>query len=97
MLAGIDRGAILFCVATIFYMPRSELTKPIPCREFCGMLAVLFALIAACIATKYFLPGSAADTVQRIIRHPAFVVPFWLFMMWGLFRHYQRQRGGSDA
>jgi hypothetical protein len=97
LLAGVDRGGLLFAPATVFFMPRSELTGPIPRRELWGIFAVLIALITASVAARYLLPSSAADTVRRILCHPAFMVPFWLFMMWGLFRHYQRQRGGVDV
>jgi hypothetical protein len=97
MWAGLYRGVLLFCVATIFFMPRSELTQPIPHRELLIEWGVLFALFAAIVAAKHFLPSSAADTVLRVICHPAFVLSLWLFMMWGLLRHYQRQKGGVDA
>ena len=97
LLAGVYRGGILFPLATIFFMPRSELYQPIPRRELWVMFGVLFAFIAAIVSAKYFLPSSAADTVWRVICHPAFVVPLWLFMMWGLFRHYQRQKEGIDS
>lgn len=97
MWAGLYRGVILFGLATIFYMPRSELTQPIPRHELWIALGVLFALIVASFAAKYFLPSSAADAVLRVMCHPAFVVPVWLFMMWGVCRHYQRQKGGVDA
>jgi hypothetical protein len=97
MLAGMSRGAILFGLATIFWMPRSELTQPIPRREFWVTLGVLFAFIAALVAAKYLLPSSAADAASRVICHPVFVVPLWLFMMWGLFHNYQRQKRGVDA
>jgi hypothetical protein len=97
MLAGMSRGAILFGLATIFWMPRSELTQPIPRREFWVTLGVLFAFIAAIVAAQHFLPSSAASVAQRVICHPAFVVPVWLFMLWGLFHHYHRQKRGVDA
>jgi len=41
LLAGVDRGGILFGLATVFFMPRSELTKPIPRRELWVMFGVL--------------------------------------------------------
>jgi hypothetical protein len=97
LLAGVQRVGMLFGLATVFFMPRSELTQPIPRRELWLMFVVLITLIAASLAAKYFLPSSAADTVRRVICHPAFVVPVWLFMMWGLFRHYQRQKKGVDV
>ena len=95
--AGVERAFILFGLATIFFMPRSELTQPIERREILFLFGLLLALIAASIAAKYFLPSSTGDTVRRIIHHPAFVLPLWLLMMWGLFRQYQRQKGGVDA
>jgi hypothetical protein len=78
-------------------MPRSELTEPIPRRELWGMLGILVGLIAAAVAAKYVLPSSGADVIKGVFSHPAFVVPLWLFMLWGLFRHWQRQRGPANA
>jgi len=96
LLAGIYAG-VLFGLAVIFFMPRSELTEPIPRHELWGMLGLLVALIAAAVAAKYVLPSPAADMIKRVLSHPAFVVPLWLFMLWGLFRHWQRQRGATNA
>jgi hypothetical protein len=84
-------------MAVIFFMPRSELTQPIPRRELWGMVALLAAVIGASAAAKHFLPSSAAEMVRRVVSHPAFVVPLWLFMLWGLFRHWQRQKGAANA
>jgi hypothetical protein len=97
LLADNYRGGILFGVATVFFMPRSELTQPIPRRELWAMFGILFILVAASVAAKYFLPSSAADVIRRIICHPLFIVLLWLLMMWGLFHHYQRQRRGIDG
>jgi hypothetical protein len=95
--AGVYRGAILFALATVFFMPRSELTEPIPRHELWFMFAVLFALIAAALGAQYFLPTTAAHMAERVISHPAFLVPLWLLMLWGLFRHWQRQKGAANA
>src|ERR1019366_4732221 len=84
---------LLFGLALLFWMPRSELTQPIRGHELWGMLGLLIALIAAVVAAKYVLPSSAAGMMKRVLSHPAFVVPFWLFVMWGLFRQWQIQRG----
>ena len=97
LLAGVSRGGFLFVLATVFFMPRSELTQPIPRHELWAMFGVLLAFVAAAVAAKHFLPSSAADVVQRVICHPAFVVPLWLFMLCGLFRHWQRQKGAANA
>ena len=87
----------LFSLALLFWMPRAELTEPIPRHELWGMLAALIGLIAAATAAKYILPSSAADVTKRVLSHPAFVVPFWLLLLWGLFRHWQIQKRGANA
>jgi hypothetical protein len=96
LLAGVSAWP-LFGLAVLFFMPRSELTKPIPRRELWAMFGVILALIASSFAAKYVLPSSAAALVRRVVAHPAFVVPLWLLMLWGLFRHWQRQRGAANA
>jgi uncharacterized membrane protein YccC len=96
LLAGINASPLLG-VAVLLFMPRSELTQPIPRREFWEMVGILAALIGVSAAAKYILPSSAARMFRRVIVHPAFVVPFWLFMLWGLFRHWQRQKAGTDV
>ena len=96
LLAGIYAG-LLLGMTVILFMPRTELTQPIPRRELWIMLALLAAVIGASAAAKYLLPSSAAGMVRRVVFHPAFVVPLWLFMMWGLFRHWQRQKGAVNA
>ena len=88
---------IPFGLALLFWMPRSEFTRPIRRPELWGMLGVLIALIAVMVAAKYVLPSSAADGTKRVISHPAFVVPFWLFVMWGLFRQWRMQKGAANA
>lgn len=97
LLAGVSRAGFLFALATVFFMPRSELTQPIRRHELWAMFGVLLALIAAAVAAKHFLPSAAADLVQRVICHPAFVLPLWLFMLWGLFRQWQWQKGAANA
>ena len=96
LLAGVYSWP-LFGLALLFWMPRSELTRPIPRPELWGMLGVLITLIAVTIAAKYVLPSSGADVTKRVLSHPAFVVPFWLFVMWGLFRQWQMQKGAAGA
>ena len=96
LLAGVYAW-LLFSLALLCWMPRSELTEPIRRSELWGMLGILVALIAASVLAKYLLPSSAADVTKRVLFHPAFVVPCWLFMLWGLFRQWQVQRGAVNA
>ena len=97
LLSGISNGGVVFGLATVFFMPRSELTRPIPRRELWLTFGILLVLIVVIIATKNFVPSSASELMERLICHPAVVVPLWLLMLWGLLRHWQRQRGEVDA
>lgn len=96
LLAGIYAG-LLLGMAVILFMPRTELTQPIPRRELWITVALLAAVVGASATAKYLLPSSAAQMVRRVVSHPAFVVPLWLFMLWGLVRHWQRQKRVAHA
>jgi hypothetical protein len=97
LLLGFSNGGVLFALATVFFMPRSELTRPIPRRELWLTFGALVLLITLIVAAKFFIPKSASDVMEKIISDPAVVVPLWLLMLWGLFRHWQRQKGEADA
>ena len=96
MLAGVY-AAVLFGFAVVLAMPRAELSAPIPRRELWAILGLTFAVVAVLLAAKYIIPSSAAAVVERAASHPAFVVPFWLFTMWGLFSQWHRQNGAANA
>lgn len=97
LLCGLSGGGALLALSTLFSMPRSELSRPVPPRELWVSFAVLVLLVAFIVAAKYVVPPSASDAIERIIRHPAIIVPLWLFMLWALFRSLQRHKGEVDA
>jgi hypothetical protein len=97
LLTGFSGIGIFFGLAVLFYMPRSELNRPIPRTELWMSLGILAAFIAAVVACKFLVPVSIGTSIQRIIRHPAFVVPLWLLMLGGLYCHWQQQRNKPDA
>lgn len=97
LLLGFTSGGVLFAAATVFFMPRSELTRPIPGRELWLTFGGLLFFIALIVAAKFFIPKSASEVMDRIICHPAVVVPLWVLMLGGLFRHWRKQRGEVDA
>jgi hypothetical protein len=84
-------------LATIFYMPRSELYDSVPRRELWTLLGVLVLFVAACVALKFLVPNSTAKSVERVFRHPVIVLPMWILMMWGLHRHWKQQKPESQV
>jgi hypothetical protein len=87
-------STICFCLPGIVLMRRAEFSRPVQCRESFGILVVLLILVTAVILLKLFVPDSVGE---RLVRHPAFVVPLWVLMMVGLFWRWRRERRLSDA
>jgi len=87
-------STICFCLPGIVLMTRPELSRPVQRRESFSILIVLIVLVAAIILLTLFVPASVGE---RVIRHPAFVVPLWSLMMVGLFWRWRKERRLSDA
>jgi len=78
-------------------MSRSEMYRPVPSRELLVFLIVVWALVIVVVTSHWLLPNSVAADVQRALHHPAFVLPFWLLLLSGLYRIYGRQKAEVDA
>ena len=88
---------IFFGFLPIVTMSRSEMTKPIPSRELLVFLGVVLAFVLVVIACKWLVSSSVAADIESVMRHPAFVFPFWILLLWSLYRLYRRQKGVADA
>jgi hypothetical protein len=88
---------MFFSMLPFVTMSRSEMTKPIPSRELLVLVGVVLAFLVVVIACNWFVPKSLADDIQSVMRHPAFVIPFWIFLLWSLHRIYRRQKEEADA
>ncbi|MBN9691832.1 MAG: hypothetical protein J0M24_16445 [Verrucomicrobia bacterium] len=92
LLAGFPGAVGSFCFATALAKPRFEFHRPISGRELWVMIGGLAVFIPLIVACDRLVPASIGDSVARVIRHPAFVVPLWLLLLWGLRVRWQRQR-----
>lgn len=90
-------AALFFCFLPTVTWSRSDMLRPIPCREVLILIGVVFTFIISIMACKWLMPAWIGSECERIIRHPALVIPFWLFLLWSLYRVYRRQKGGADA
>ena len=88
---------IFFSMLPFVTMSRSEMTKPRPSRELLIFIVVVLAFVGVVIACKWLVPSSVAADIQGVMRHPAFVIPFWILLLWSLYRIYRRQKGVADA
>jgi len=95
--AGVYRGGFLFALAVVCFMPRSELKAPCTVRDLWIMTVGMLALITVLLGARHLLPGSVQTVGREVVSHPAFVVPLWLCLMWGLWRHYQAQNKELNA
>jgi hypothetical protein len=85
---------ICFCLPSVVLMRRSEMTRPMPRRDFWIMMTALTSFAALIIFADLFLPKPAGED---FFRRPVFVILFWVLMMLVLFRRWQRERRASDA
>jgi hypothetical protein len=97
LLAHWSGAGIFFSFLPILTMSRSEMTKPIPSRELLIFIVVVLAFVGVVVACKWFVPSSVAADIQGVMRQPAFVIPFWILLLWSLYRIYRRQKGVADA
>jgi hypothetical protein len=97
LLAHWSGAGIFFSFLPILTMSRSEMTKPIPSRELLIFIVVVLTFVGVVIACKWFVPSSVAVDIQSVMRHPAFVLPFWILLLWSLYRIYRRQKEVTDT
>jgi hypothetical protein len=91
LYSGFTRAGASLCMAVLFFLPHRWLRRAPP-FELCVTLGIVFPL--ALIVTACNVVGATRTTnfIRLIVCHPAFVVSFWLIMMWGLYRKWQRER-----
>jgi hypothetical protein len=88
---GFELTTICFSMFPVLLMVRSDYLRPVPTREVLVLILLLLGFVAMVLAGDFLLPHTASVAVQRIIRHPVFVIPFWLIMFWGLFRRWKKE------
>jgi hypothetical protein len=88
---------ILFGFPSLLIMSRAEMTRPIPGREILISGGLILALIILCIAGKWLVPPAVNSALERAMRHPAFVFPFWLAWLGLLYFAYRRQTRQADT
>jgi hypothetical protein len=88
---------MFFSLLPIVTISRSDMTKPIPSREVLVFISVVLPLVVVVITCKWLVPSSVADDIQSVRHHPAFMIPFWIFLLWSLYRIYRRQKAEAEA
>jgi len=96
MLAHSLIAAIVCLLAESFLLPRE-----VPDLSDSGMrrwlrgVGIRLAIVAAVVAIVFFHPFLSRGTAERVMFHPAFVLPVWLLMLWSLFRCWRGQKESS--
>jgi hypothetical protein len=85
---------LCFVLPGLILMPRSELSRPVPRRELFGVFVALLILAAVILCLKLLIPNSVGE---RIVCHPAFVIPLWILMMSSLIWRWRKERRLADA
>jgi hypothetical protein len=93
LLLGITGFAILWVVPWLLLMGRSELTKPIPRKEWSWTFLLIGVLLVVFLTLPFLhLPPAPNQTVRFAI-----AVPTWFLWMWAIYRRWQREKGKADA
>jgi hypothetical protein len=94
---GFAISTICFALAPVVLMKRSEITRPVPRREFLIVAAILVGFITLIFLANHLLPHSSSETAERVMRYPALVVPLWVAMMACLFWRWRREKRLASA
>jgi hypothetical protein len=88
---GFTHAGVCLCTAVMFFLPHRWLRRAPQFELFITLVAVvpLAPVVTTCDIVG---PTKTTDFIRSIVCHPAFVVTFWLIMMWGLYRKWQRER-----
>src|ERR1700744_1267565 len=97
LLAHWPSVGLFFSFPPILTLSRSEMTRSVPNRELLISLVTVLAFVGVILACKWLTPNVITADVQHAIRHPAFVIPFWILGLGSLYRIYRRQRREAEA
>jgi len=70
-------------------MTPAERSRPLASRDFLFIGLGLLVLIGFCVAVRRWLPEDVGIGVIHILRHPAFVIPFWALCVWLVYRRWR--------
>ena len=90
-------GACFGWAAVIYYLPGQVNTRSISGSRLWPTFGLLFAISVAVAVCDFYRSASACVAIRRVICHPVFVALLWLFLMWGLFRRWQKYKGVADV
>jgi hypothetical protein len=92
LLAHVTNAGICFALAFPFVVGRAELTRPIPRSERRLTIIGVSIFLAVVLTVPFLHMRSRSDAAQRIMGHPALVVPLWLMWLWFIYRAWQREK-----
>lgn len=79
--------------AVCFLVPRDFLDlSDSAMRRWLWGVGIRLGVLLVMVGIAYFHPFLTPDTAQRIMFHPAFVLPAWLLGLWSIFRRWRRQK-----
>jgi len=95
IFTGITLLTLLWCVAWLLLMGRSELTKPIEPASRKELLVgiVIFVIFLGSVVTLDVLHLPEPHATVRFV----LAVVLWPLWMWGVYHRWQREKGKADA
>jgi energy-coupling factor transporter transmembrane protein EcfT len=90
---------VCFGLTPFVIMSRAARLRSIPQRELWYAAFFMLIFITLSILVNSTLPKTSGEAVEKVTRHPAFIVPYWLldsgtFMQPFPVQGFQRSRSG---
>ncbi len=86
-LATIAFGILAF--SQFIIMTPAERSRPLARRDFLLITIVLLAFVCIGLVIGRVIPKGQEEAVVRFMRHPAFVIPFWVLCVWMIYRRWR--------
>jgi hypothetical protein len=92
-----DLAPVLWWLGNLSSMTPSERARPLRRTETLWILFILAAIVGLGFAEHYWIPDWSSALFDRIIHHPALILPLWLLGIWLSWRRWNRSRQKSGV
>jgi hypothetical protein len=90
-------ATMLICASGFIMMTRAERFRPLGSRDIVWIVATLLAFAVLVTAAKHFLSDDTVASSILFLRHPAFLLPIWIFITWRGYRKWRHAKPTTNA
>lgn len=90
-------GSLILCLSSFWLRPRSARRRRLTYLGFFPLAVFLSLLIVAILGISRVIPLHYGEMAARALRHPGFLLPFWLLMAFTAYRQFQCTDGPAQS